>query len=81
MQEDQRGSEHGPGGTQPPENVGPQVSTPGGGTTPWKSADDTMAFGDSARGDTVSFGRSDESEASAAGEQQASGPGTLPAAG
>ena len=80
MQEDQRGSENGPGGTQPPENVGPQVSTPGGGTTPWKSADDTMAFGDSARGDTVSFGRPDESPADLAGEQ-AGGPGTPPAAG
>ena len=81
MQEDQRGSENGPGGTQPPENVGPQVSTPGGGTTPWKSADDTMAFGDSAPGDTVSFGRPDESPANEAGQQQAGGPGTPPAAG
>ena len=58
MQEDQSGSEHGPGGEQrPPENAGPQVSTPGGGTTPWKTADDTTAFGNAGRGDTVSFGR------------------------
>jgi S1-C subfamily serine protease len=79
MQEDQRGSENGPGGTQPPENVGPQVSTPGGGTTPWKSANDTTAFGNAGRGDTVSFGRPDEPAADAAGEQQAGGAGTLPA--
>ena len=78
MQEDQRGSENDPGGTQPPENVGPQVSMPGGGTTPWKRADDTTAFGDAARGDTVSFGRPDDSPADAASEQ-AGRPGTLPA--
>ena len=79
MQEDQSGSEHGPGGEQrPPENAGPQVSTPGGGTTPWKAADDTTAFGNAERGDTVSFGRP---EPPAAGEQQggAGGSGTLPA--
>jgi len=80
MQEDQRGSENGPGGTQPPENVGPQVSTPGGGTTPWKSADDTTAFGNAERGGTVSFGRPDEPAAGAAGEQRAGGAETLPAA-
>jgi len=78
MQEDQRGSENGPGEAQPPENVGPQVSTPGGGTTPWKSADDTTAFGDAQRGDTLSFGRPDE-PADAAGAQQSGAPGTLPA--
>jgi S1-C subfamily serine protease len=78
MQEDQRGSENGPGGAQPPENVGPQVSTPGGGTTPWKSADDTTAFGDTQRGDTLSFGRPDE-PADAAGPQQSGDYGTLPA--
>jgi len=81
MQEDQSGSENGPGGAQqPPENVGPQVCPPAGGTTPWKSADDTRAFGDSGRGDTVSFGRQDESPADAAREQRAGGAGTLPAA-
>jgi S1-C subfamily serine protease len=80
MQEDQRGSENGPGGTQPPENVGPQVSTPGGGTAPWKSADDTTAFGNAERGNTVSFSRPDEPAADAPGEQRAGGAETLPAA-
>ena len=80
MQDDQSGSDYGPGGDhQPPENVGPQVSAPGGGTTPWKSADDnnTTAFGDSAKGDTVSFGKQDEPSA---GQQAEPGSGTLPAA-
>ena len=82
MQEDQSGSEHGPGGDQrPPDSVRPQVSTPGG-ATPWKSADDTTAFGDAGSGDTVSFGREDApGGAGAPGEQAGEGgPGTLPAA-
>ena len=80
MQDDQSGNDYGPGGDhQPPENVGPQVSTPGGGTTPWKSADvnNTAAFGDTAPGDTVSFGKQDEPFA---GQQAEPGSPTLPAA-
>ena len=57
MQDDQSGTGNGPDGNVPPENG----AAPGGSTSPWRRADDTASFGDSEHGDTVAFGRGDDS--------------------
>ncbi len=60
MHEDQDGSEDRPGRDQwPPEYAGPHVPAPDHGT-PGTGADDTAAFGESASGDTMSFGKPEE---------------------
>jgi S1-C subfamily serine protease len=59
MKDDQSGTGNEPGDSGPPENG----AAPGGSTSPWRRAGDTASFGDSGHGDTVAFGRGDDSPA------------------
>jgi S1-C subfamily serine protease len=66
MQDDQSGTGNGPGGSGGPENG----AAPDGSPTPWRRADETASFGDDQRGDTVSFGRGEDSPAPGTGQDQ-----------
>jgi len=59
MQDDQSGTGNGPGDEQSPGNG----AAPGDSVSPWRRPDDTASFGDSEHGDTVAFGRGDDSPA------------------
>ena len=66
MQDDQSGTGNGPGGSGGPRGGVP----PDGSATPWRRADETACFGDDQRGDTVSFGRGEDSPGTGTGQDQ-----------